>query len=122
MEKIPNQSEINKQRTLSQNAALHLWYERVSDALKASGYSVQEVLKNFTMEVEWTPGAVKEILWRHAQKIMFNKESTTNLDKSKEIDAVYDVMNRFLGEKLHIENIPFPAINLDYDERHTSTT
>jgi len=44
---------------------------------------------------------------------MFDKESTRDLDKSKEIDEIYEVMNRFLGEKLKIESIKFPSNDLD---------
>jgi hypothetical protein len=102
-----------EQRTLSQNNAIHLYFKQVSDALVENNYSVQDVLKNFTMEVEWTPTAVKEILWKFAQKRMFGKASTTELNKKDEITKVWEVMNRFLGEKLHIESIPFPSLNLD---------
>ena len=97
-------------RTLQQNNALHLYFKQVSDALNGAGLTIQEVLKNFTMEVEWTPDAVKTILWKTAKKRMFGKTSTTELSKSQEIDQVYEVMNRFLGEKLKVESISFPSI------------
>lgn len=99
-----------EQRTLQQNKSIHLFCEQVAESLNLAGYSIQEVLKNYTMDVEWTKDSVKELLWKTAQKRMFNKTSTRLLDKSKEIDAIYEVINRFLGEKLKIESIPFPHI------------
>lgn len=94
--------------TRKQQKALHLYLRQVSEALNDAGLTIQEVLK-FTFELEWTEEAVKEILWRTAQKKMFGKESTTQLSKQKEIDMIYETMNRFLGEKLHIESISFPS-------------
>jgi|SRR3990167_10405649 len=104
---------MSEPRTLQQNKSIHLYLRQVAEALNLAGYSVDTVLKNFTLELIWTPELCKEILWRTAQKRMYGKQSTTELDKSQEIDAIYDVINRFLGEKLKIESIPFPAINLD---------
>ena len=95
--------------TRKQQNSLHIYLRQVAQALNDAGYSIQEVLKNFTFELEWSETSVKEILWRIAQKKMLGKESTTKLSKQKEIDLVYEVMNRFLGEKLHIESIPFPS-------------
>ena len=94
--------------TRKQQNSLHIYLRQVAQTLNDAGYSIQEVLKNFTFELEWSETSCKEILWRTAQKKMLGKESTTKLSKQKEIDLVYEVMNRFLGEKLHIESIPFP--------------
>ena len=97
------------QRTIQQNRALHLYLTWVSSALNDAGYSIEEVLKHFTMELEWTPEAAKEILWRTAQQRMLKKKSTTELNKQGDIDKIWEVMNRFLGERLHIESIPWPS-------------
>lgn len=99
-----------EKRTLSQNNSIHLYLTWVSNALNDAGYSVDTVLEKFTMELVWTPELCKEILWRTAQKRMFGKESTTQLKKKEEIDTIHDVINRFLGEKLGIEYIPFPSL------------
>ena len=99
-------------RTLTQNASLHLYFRQVAEALNAAGLTIQEVLDNFKMEIEWSEESVKEILWRTAQKRMLGKKSTTALLKQGEIDQIWEAMNRFLGEKLHIETIPFPSIEV----------
>ena len=100
-----------EQRTLAQNSALHLYLRRVSQALNDAGLTIEEVLKHFTMELEWTPESCKEILWRTAQKRMLGKVSTKSLLKQGEIDFIWEAMNKFLGERLHIESIFWPSIS-----------
>ena len=101
--------EEQKKRTLAQNNAMHLYFKQVSDALAEKGLDIETVIKNFRMDISWTPTSVKEILWRHAQKIMYDKESTTELNKTDEITKVWEVLNRFLAN-LEIESIPFPSV------------
>ena len=97
-------------RTEQQNKSIHLYLTWISEALNSAGFSVEEVLKNYTMELSWTPELAKEIIWRTAQKRMYGKKSTTELLKtSGEINQIHDVINRFLSERLKIEFIPFPT-------------
>ena len=98
----------DKKRTGTQNKALHLYCQLVADRLNESGLNIEKVLRNFTMEVDWTKESIKEILWKTAQRRMFGKESTTELDKHQEITKIWEVMNRFLA-KLKVESIPFPS-------------
>lgn len=98
------------QRTDQQNRALHKFFEQVADELNAAGYSVQEVLtKHTSIDIPWNKESVKDILWRTVQVRLLGKRSTTELSKQQDIDAVYDVVNRFLGERLHI-HVPFPSM------------
>ena len=111
--KKPAQEQVGKseeQRTSQQNKALHLYCALVADALNSAGYDLTKTIKVFKkgIEIPWTKGSVKEILWREIQKSLYNKISTTQLKKNEEIDLIYEVLNRFLGERLHIESIPFP--------------
>lgn len=94
------------QRTTSQNAALHLFFRLVADALNASGLTVQQALSN-RMDIDWNGYMVKELIWRPAQKRFLGKESTASLEKQMEIDQIYEIVNRWLGS-LGVENIPFP--------------
>lgn len=96
-----------KVRTLTQNRALHLWFRLVSDQLNESGLDMRKTLKP-EIDIPWTDKTVKEYLWRPIQKAMLLKESTTKLT-TKEIDKVFDVLNKYLGEKLGIHE-PFPSI------------
>jgi len=110
-------SKLSNQRTAAQNRALHKYFELVAQTLNESGLTVEKVIENFTMEHEWSAGAVKELLWREAQRFALQKESTTELEKRGEIDAVWEVLNRFLA-KLKVESISFPsAENIQLNEK-----
>src|SRR5436853_7123504 len=102
-------------RTDQQNKALHKYFELVAEALNGAGLSMEQVLQNFTMELDWSPSTVKEILWRTAQKRLLGKHSTKELRKQEEITQVWEVINRFLA-KLGIESIPFPSYPPGYYE------
>jgi hypothetical protein len=97
--------EENK-RTIRQNSALHKFYELLSVELNESGYDIRTTLKE-DFEIPWTPALIKELLWRPLQKAMLRKRSTTRLT-TKEIDKIYDVLNRHLGEKLGVY-VAFPS-------------
>lgn len=93
-------------RTLSQNKALHLFFEQLAEALDDGGYSVQQVLAE-AVERPWTKESVKELIWRPIQEAMTGEHSTADLDKL-DVDAVYEVLNRHLGQKFGI-HVPFPS-------------
>lgn len=96
-----------KPRTEQQSRALHLFCGQLAEVLNDAGLDMRKVLKP-TYNLPWTKESVKEHLWRAVQKAMFNKQSTTQLLKQGEIDAIYEVLVRELGEKHHIEVPPFP--------------
>ena len=101
-----------EKRTLTQNDSIHLWLDQVASALNDAGFDVKAVVRLFREEGEipFTKENVKELLWRPAQKAMFGKKSTTELNKLKEIDLICKVVNKFLSEKCHLEYIPFPSL------------
>lgn len=95
------------QRTNQQNKSLHKFFELLANELNAAGLDQRKVLKP-SIEIPWTPFAIKEMLWKSVQKAMTGKESTTELEKQMEIDEVHKVLMRHLGEKFGLEYIPFP--------------
>lgn len=95
-----------KQRTLLQNKCLHAFFTGVSDAARENNLTMQQILAQ-SVELEPTPMLIKE-LWRSIQVAMFQKMSTTELS-TKEVQEVYEVFNRFLGEKFHI-HVPWPSV------------
>lgn len=114
-------------RTNDQNSALHLWYSMVADTLNQGGYTVQSVV-NQAIDIDWNGRLVKELLWKRAQERITGKKSTTELDKSQDIDLVYDHLCRHLGEKFGIEVPPFPhdpdknkPADIDYPESNSPT-
>lgn len=68
---------------------------------------MRKVLKP-SIEIRWTPHNIKEYLWRPVQIASLGKESTKDLN-TKEIDIVWETLNRFLGERLGV-HVPFPSL------------
>lgn len=101
------QNKEPKQRTLTQNNALHLMFEHLAQELNEAGFDMKKTLKQ-EVEIAWNKDMVKEYLWRPIQKAQLGKKSTTELT-TKEIDKVFDTLTRHLGQKLGIE-IMFPSI------------
>lgn len=111
-EKLQDKKETP--RTISQNRALHLWFQLVAETLNEAGLDMRKVLKP-QIDIPWTKQSVKEYLWRPIQKAMLLKDSTTELT-TKDLDKVVEVLNRHLGQKLEIETPPFPSIQDIMDE------
>ena len=104
-----------KQRTLRQNKALHKYFTHLAAGLNASGFDMKKTLKE-SVEIPWTPETVKDWLWRPIQQAQLGKESTTELT-TKDIDEVYDTLNRHLG-KITGLHVPFPSVDeLIFEER-----
>lgn len=89
-----------KQRTLTQNRALHLFCEWLAETLNDAGYDMRKTLKQ-DAEIPWTQAAVKEHLWRPIQKAMTDKQSTTEIT-TVEPTAIHAVLSRHLGQKLGV--------------------
>ena len=97
--------KTEKQRTLLQNKCLHKFFTDVANAAQTNNLTMQQILAQ-SIELEPTPALIKE-LWRQIQIAMFCKASTKELS-SKEVQEVYEVFNRFLGEKLQI-HVSWPS-------------
>ena len=97
---------MDKPRTLSQNSALHRMFTQLADTLTENGLDMKKTLKP-SIEIKWTPELVKEYLFRPLMRIQTGKESTTELT-TKEIDLVFETLNKHLGEKFGL-TIIFPS-------------
>lgn len=93
-------------RTLQQNKALHKFFTNLSQELTEAGLDMVHTLKPGT-DIPWTPEMVKNYLWRPIQEVMTDKESTTELT-TKEVNEIYEVLIRHLGEKFNITT-EFPS-------------
>jgi hypothetical protein len=85
---------------------MHLFFRLLADELNAGGFNVRLVLQQ-KMDIDWTPALVKEALWRPAQKVILKKKSTTELEKTKDIEVIYEHLNRHLGEHFGV-HVPWP--------------
>ena len=99
-----------KKRTITQNRALHLWFQQLADALTETGLDMRVVLKP-DIEIRWTKESVKEYLWKPVMEKMFGNKSTTEMTTT-EIDEIFEVISKHLGEKFgeFMDYIPFPSI------------
>ena len=95
-----------KQRTLTQNAALHKFCELLALKLNESGLDMCKVLSHH-VEIPWNPHEVKERLWRPVQESVINKASTAEANRN-DYSEVYEVLNRYLGSR-HGIHIPWPV-------------
>lgn len=95
-----------KQRTLTQNAAMHLFFGWLADALNDAGYDMRKTLRN-DIDIPWTPASVKEHLWRPIQIAMTEKQSTKDIT-TVEPTAIHEVLSRHLGERLGIQCPAWP--------------
>ena len=82
-------------RSLAQNRALHLWCSQIAYTLNSSGMYVSQVIK---AETEWNMDKVKENIFKPVVKALYDKNSTTKLDK-KEFDKIIDTITLALGTK-----------------------
>lgn len=89
-----------RQRTLTQNRALHLFCGWLAEALNDAGYDMRATLRN-DVEVPWTQASVKEYLWRPIQEALTDKRSTTEIT-TVEPTEIHAVLARHLGERLGV--------------------
>lgn len=101
---------LGRSRTLTQNRALHLYCRLLSEALNEAGLDQRKVLKP-SVDISWTPNAVKENLWRPLQKFVTGLDSTTKPETSQ-YSAIYEELNRHLSQKLGV-SIAWPTKDHD---------
>ncbi len=98
--------KTGKQRSLTQNRALHLYCTMLSDSLNEAGFDFRETIKD-GIDVPWTPELAKDYLWRPVQNAMTGHESTTKPER-EQYSEVYEVLNRHLSSKLGI-HVKWPS-------------
>lgn len=85
-----------KNRTLTQNKALHLYFKRIAEKLNDCGMSVTATMK--TMDIPWTEILVKELMYKSVLKMMTDKQSTTE-QTTIEVSEVVSVIELHLANK-----------------------
>ena len=89
-----------KQRSLTQNQALHKYFTMLADELNGSGFDMRRTLKH-DVDIPWTMEAVKEHLWKPIQTAITKEKSTAKVDR-KDYSKIYDVLSRHLSQKLGV--------------------
>ena len=108
--------KTSSKRTLKQNAALHLYFANLAEELNDAGFDMKKTIR---VDIPWSAMTVKEYLWRPLQEAYLLKRSTTELERGKEIDEVYDILNRVIAERTGI-HVPFPNIEMRMDRDNFS--
>lgn len=98
--------KTGKQRTLTQNAALHKYCQLLADTLNDAGMDMRKTLKA-EVDIPWTMESVKENLWKPIQKAQTGKASTTQ-PLTNEYSIVYEILSKHLSEKLGVY-VPWPS-------------
>ena len=97
--------DVEKQRTILQNKALHKWFRMLAQALNDAGLDMRTVLKDDWF-IPWTEDSIKQNMAKPVMDAMYSKDSTAELT-TKECSMIVDVINRHMGEK-HGVTVPFP--------------
>ena len=97
--------KTGKQRSQTQNAALHLFCSQLADALNDAGFDFRAFIKD-GYPVPFNENLVKEHLWKPIQKAITGKESTTKPERH-EYAMIYDSLNLKLAE--HGLFVPWPS-------------
>jgi hypothetical protein len=107
---IGSRIEITKKqrtRSQSQNRSMHLMFTQIANEFNDHGLYIAKVLKP-SVDVEWTPSTVKELIWRPLMKAITDKDSTAKLNTA-EVDKIFKVLHKHLADKLNI-SIEFPSV------------
>jgi len=92
-------ASLTKKRTNKQNAALHKFFNMLSDQLNELGQTFHySGFKGEDMELMFTETIIKEFLWKPIQKALFDTDSTTKLT-TDQINKILDVITNFYANK-----------------------
>jgi hypothetical protein len=89
-----------RQRTMTQNKALHLWFEFLAETLNDAGYDMRKTLREGA-EIPWTGSAVKEYLWKPVQEALQGKQSTAEANRV-EYTEVREALTEHLYNRLGV--------------------
>lgn len=99
-------NRFNSSRTISQNSALHKWFEIIEQEAQNNGSTMDMLIKN-PCDIPITRNLLKD-MFRLIGNTMFHRDSTAKLTKS-EIDEVIKVFEKVIAERLGID-LPFPSL------------
>lgn len=99
-----------KNRTELQNRALHKFFEILAEEMNETGIDFRSVILELPKaDISATKQNIKDMIWRPVQKALLLKKSTTQLT-TKEIDVIYNHLNRFFAEHFKFQIPNFPSI------------
>ena len=98
--------DTKKNRTLTQNAAMHVYFKNVADALNDQNMDVRKTLRA-DFHMPWSQALVKELLWKPIAEIVTGNKSTTKLERT-DPSKIYDILHNKLTD--WGVDVPFPSV------------
>lgn len=98
--------KTGKQRTLTQNKALHVYCGLLADTLNEAGYDFRKTIRE-GIDVPWSPELVKYYMWGPVQKAITGFDSSTK-PETHQYGEIYEVLNRHTSQKLGVF-VPWPC-------------
>jgi hypothetical protein len=96
--------DTRPERTLSQNSALHLWFNMIEREAENQGVT-WDMLVRHTSQLRVTSEALKSAS-KQLIKALWGYSSTTQLKKTGDLDVVIDHMTDWLSKEMEVP--PFP--------------
>jgi len=106
---VPDREE---KRNNNQNAALHLFFDKVANALNAGvGHGISETLTQTGLihSVSWSEDTVRVLMWERVIKAYLKDAGVKRL-KKEDIPKIYSHLSLHLKKKYLID-VPFPYDN-----------
>lgn len=96
-----------------QRKSLHLWFTQIAIALNEKHVDMRAFL-SADVEMPWTGYAIKEYIFKPLIFQLFGKKSTNEIYKSKELDILYDILNREIIKRTkgEVNTPPWPCQEL----------
>jgi hypothetical protein len=101
-----------RQRTAKQNNALWLWLTQFADGLNEAGLGMRQVLKEAVM-IRWNKDTLHDYILIPILKALTGKDSTTKMDKTGDIEKVWDTLNVHFAEKHNFQIPKWPEEKKD---------
>ncbi len=98
--------EMKKKRTITQNSAMHKYFELLAIAFSDAGLDMKAILKD-DAEIPATKENIKLCVWKKVQAAMFGEESTTELTTAQ-VSEVYAVVDRHTSSAFGV-HVEFPS-------------
>ena len=90
-------------RSLKQNSSIHLWCDQIARTLNDNSLSISGTIKS---DVNWSMLTVKEIIFKPIVKALYNKDSTTKLDKNEFEKIIDNIILIFANKGVTIPDFP----------------
>jgi len=101
-----------KKRTPRQNKALHKYFTLLAESLNDAGYDLRRFFElRPKIDIPWSLDLVKKHLWAPLQKVVIDKERTSDADTT-DYTKVYETLNRFTTQEFGI-HVPWPGYKFE---------